>query len=107
MFLFILYNPIFFLKLSLAKLFYFYGNAKPYFSWQHNVVIIGFLWTVYGFGIKGFKYLKKNHKVFLLSYLMIVLCSEDWDGRFLIPVLPVVFVCCSVGINEFFLIKRN
>lgn len=114
MFLFVVYNPIFFLKLSLAKLLYFYGNVKPYFSWQHNVLIVMFLWSAYGFMIKGYRSLKKVHQIFLLSYLllngiMIVLCSADWDGRFLIPVLPVVFIGTSVGlVNQFsFLNKSN
>ena len=105
---FVWYNPLFFFKLAVGKMIYFLGNVKPYFSWQHNVFIMLFLYPVYWIAIKAFR---KSTLVFqpfkgflsvfvLFNVLVVVLATEDWDGRFLLPVLPIIFLFAAIGLSE-------
>jgi hypothetical protein len=102
--LFIVNNPVFFMKISLVKTFLFLGHVKPYFSWTHNILIALFLWPLYVFGVVGIRSLPNNGlKAFIFSFialqtLTITLTSENWDGRFLLPVLPWVFILSANGI---------
>ncbi len=100
---FILYNPLYFLKLFVIKCLLFLGNIKPYFSWLHNAVVVAVLYPIYGFALYGFKkmpWTKEN--IFMLSYIVmqtltVSMTSENWDGRFLILILPFVFVYAAFG----------
>lgn len=104
--IFIFNNPLYFLKLSFTKFFLFFGNIKPYFSLLHNTLISLFLFPVYYFAVKGF-YLfpgKAEERSFILSFilvqaLIVTLTTENWDGRFLIPVLPFVFIFATFGLQ--------
>lgn len=104
--MFIYSNPIYFLKITLLKLLLFIGNVKPYFSVVHNAGIVAFLFPLYFFAAKGFQYFPLNRKehYFITGFVImqcaiVSLTSENWDGRFLIPVLPFVFMLSAVGIN--------
>ncbi len=90
-------NPLFFTKLAFGKTCYFIGNAKPYFSWAHNIFIIGILWPLYFLAIKKALVIRDRLVLFTLSFVLlnvviVVLATEDWDGRFLLPVLPIIFI---------------
>jgi hypothetical protein len=111
LFLFAFGNPIYFAKLSIIKGLLFLGHVKPYYSTAHNIFIVAFLYPMYFLAIKGFR-LMNNHelKIFIgtflgLQILMVSLTSENWDGRFLLPVLPVVFILSSFGISGYLNIK--
>jgi len=100
-------NPVYFLKITSLKLLLFLGNIKPYFSRAHNALIIGFLFPLYFFALKGFQYFMAHRKehYFMAGFIImqtaiVSLTSENWDGRFLIPVLPFVFMLSAVGINR-------
>jgi hypothetical protein len=102
-FFFALYNPHYFLKLFLIKVALFYGNIKPYYSLLHNAAIVLFLYPLYYFACTGFKTITAygKEKSFIASFilangLMVGLTTENWDGRFLVPVLPFVFIVSSV-----------
>jgi len=105
--MFAFFNPIYFLKITILKALLFLGHAKPYYSLSHNVFIIGFLVPTYFFAIKGFKNLPlANIKVFCLIFIVfqiltVSLTSENWDGRFLLPVLPFVFILSAIGLSAF------
>jgi len=106
---FIYYNPIYFFSITVIKFLLFIGNVKPYFSPLHNAVIIVILYPLYFFALKGFRYFAPNQKEhyfiagFVIAQCAIVsLTSENWDGRFLIPILPFVFILSAVGINQWF-----
>ena len=100
---FILYNPLYFLKLFCIKSLLFLGNAKPYFSWMHNAVILIVLYPIYAFAVYGFKKMPWNKEnvlmiVFILMQTLVVsMTSENWDGRFLILILPFVFIYAAFG----------
>jgi hypothetical protein len=99
MFLFFIENPIFNIRLASLKLFWFLVHCKPYFSHIHNIFIAVLLYPMYlFFGISLTKNTINNPiKLFLISIvivncLIVSLTSEDWDGRFLMPILPAIFL---------------
>jgi hypothetical protein len=103
-FLFASYNPVYFLKLFFLKLFLFLGNVKPYFSVLHNTVIVLILYPLYFFSVKGFLKFPshRKEKYFVAGFviaqaLTVALTSENWDGRFLVPLLPFVFLLAADG----------
>jgi hypothetical protein len=113
LFWFVIYNPIYFFKLASFKLFWFLGHIKPYYSLKHNLFIMAVLYPLYFFCIKGILYLKKIKPLqhFMISYvtlhcLIIMFNNEDWDGRFIISILPVVFLMASVGMKRWLAIAK-
>jgi len=105
---FVIYNPLYFLKLSSIKLLLFLGNVKPYFTWIHNLLIVILLYPIYIFAGYGFKKMNWSAEnvwmmVFILMQILIVsITSENWDGRFHILILPFVFIYSAFGIAAFF-----
>lgn len=103
--LFICYNPLYFLKLFGLKCFLFLSNVKPYFSWIHNLGIVLILYPIYGLAIYGFKKMRRTREnVFMIVYIIlqtltVSMTSENWDGRFLILILPFVFIYSAFGIT--------
>lgn len=88
------------------------GNVKPYFSILHNTLIVLVLYPLYYFAVKGFLQFPVDRKehIFISTYfiaqaLTVALSSENWDGRFLIPVLPFVFMLSAIGLTP--LIKKH
>jgi hypothetical protein len=105
MFMFAFDNPVYFAKLSFYKMILFIGNVKPYFSPIHNTIIVLILYPIYIFAIIGYFRFGKTQfeKYFIVGYVAslaftVSLTSENWDGRFLVPVLPFIFLLASHGI---------
>lgn len=103
--LFAWYNPMYFIKISLIKLLLFFGNVKPYFSLLHNLLIVLLLYPLYLFAIQGYRAFpaQRSEKYFILGFILaqactVALTSENWDGRFLVPLLPFIFVFSALGI---------
>lgn len=102
---FAFYNPVYFMKLVGLKLLLFIGNVKPYFSWLHNMLIVVFVYPLYWFAMKGFIHFPKprKEKYFIAGFvivqaLAVALTTENWDGRFLIPILPFIFLLAAWGL---------
>jgi hypothetical protein len=100
--LFAFHNPGYFLKLFLIKIGLFYGNIKPYYSPMHNFAIAVLLYPLYCFFVLSLTTIRpfKKEKIFILFFVLasglsIGLTSENWDGRFLTPVLPFIFILSS------------
>lgn len=97
--MFIVHNPLYFLQLFRTKLFFFLFHIRPYWSWMHNAFVLFFLLPYYYYVLLVFKKqsLPKEIMVFSAVYLFIhsvsiALTSVDWDGRFLMPLLPLIFM---------------
>jgi hypothetical protein len=101
---FIVHNPLFFAKLFLGKLLLLLVHAKPYNSLLHNVLIACTLYPLYFFATLGLGRIGgKALQVFFIAFfagtmLMVALTVEDWDGRFLMPVMPFL---CILGAEGF------
>jgi hypothetical protein len=102
--LFIGSNPLYFFKLFFLKMILFLANVKPYYSTLHNLIIVLVLYPCYAFAVYGFKAINNlKIKMYILTFITfqtitIAMTSENWDGRFLIPILPLIFICAAFGI---------
>lgn len=105
---FILEHPVYFIELCAIKLTLFFAHVKPYFSFLHNGYIVIVLYPLYFLAVKGYRFaiLDKSVKGFILSFVgfqavTVMVTSENWDGRFLMPALPFIFILSAVGITHF------
>ena len=102
--LFVAGNPLYFLKLFSCKVLLFLTGIRPYFSLIHNIGVASFLLASYAWGIYGIRhiysdFLKLLVLCFFASQVLMVGCtSVNWDGRFLLPGLPFVFIVSAIGI---------
>jgi hypothetical protein len=110
--LFIAGNPVYSAKLFFTKAFYLLAHARPFWSTIHNVfsiVILLPLYFLFGKGM-GIQTANKDIKIFAGIYLVLHIVSvglttEDWDGRFLMPMLPVIFLFAAGGLSS--LLKKT
>ena len=106
--LFIIYNPIYWLKLFTLKVFYFLIHARPYWSVPHIIHSVSFMVV----GISSFLYLmlkiQLNTKVkiilsafFIFQILAVGITTIDYDGRFIIPLVPIYALSFGLVIKNF------
>lgn len=104
--LFMLGNPIHASKLFLIKTVMFLIHVKPYYSVIHNLFIGSILVPVYFFTYNGLRMLRaKGLRLFILVFvgsqiLAVGLTSLNWDGRFLLPALPWLFLTAAIGAGK-------
>ena len=104
---FVYSNPWFFAKLMFGKIVMYLSHVRPFWSWVHNISMIVFLWPSYYFAYRAIKkglvsdYLKKaSIAYFILHTTIISITWVDWDGRFFLPLLPVIIVLGSIGMTD-------
>ncbi|OHX67590.1 hypothetical protein [Flammeovirga pacifica] len=95
-------------KLMVIKSLLFWGNMKPYYSFTHNLIIAFTLYPLYFLLIKN--NFNKDHWTFIstssLLYILfqggvISLTSENWDGRFLYPLIPfLIYLSTNSSIKK-------
>ncbi|WP_035565852.1 hypothetical protein [Hymenobacter sp. IS2118] len=102
---FAFHNPIYLGRLMLGKLFVFLSYLKPHYSLAHRVVGVAVLWPAYWLAARatGRPAIWRPARVFLAAIVLlqtaiIMLTVDDWDVRFLAPVLPVIFVLASLEV---------
>ena len=104
--LFLMQNAGFILKISLLKAALFIGHMKPYYSTLHNSFIACFLYPIYILAIIGsFKSPWNNTTIIIVSFILfqiltVMITSVNWDGRLLLPVLPLVFILAAMGLQR-------
>jgi len=91
--------PFYWIKLFLVKLFYYLTHIRPYWSFFHNIFNLIFLLPLYFFFIRSLVHYRGDFRIRLftivfitMNILSVCVLSVDWDGRFLLPVLPLVFL---------------
>ncbi len=96
---FIVHNFWFWLQLFISKIAYFIFHIRPYWSLKHNIYITCILIPLYYFAFLSFLKQSLSHSVLVFSITYILLhviivgvTSVDWDGRFLMPIIPLIFV---------------
>jgi hypothetical protein len=94
-----IFNPLYSLQLFGIKLFYYLMYIRPYYSWSHNILALCALIPMYVAFVRAIRgnFLGSYVKVFSLtligfSALSVALLSDNWNSRFLMPVLPLVFL---------------
>ena len=111
---FIAKNPMYSAELFFNKLAYSLLHVRPYWSFWHNAYMLILLLPVYYLAIRGFilGQLSGAAQVFVIVYfichVMIFGCTTvDWDGRFFLPLIPVLTVLATVGISSFMKIEEQ
>ncbi|GAA3959648.1 hypothetical protein GCM10022407_03440 [Hymenobacter antarcticus] len=101
------HNPIYLGRLMLGKLFVFVSYLKPHYSLAHRAVGVLVLWPAYWLAGRGARRASIWQParvflaaVFLLQTAIVMLTVDDWDVRFLAPVLPVVFVLAALELQR-------
>lgn len=105
MFTFIQQNIGAFFEMWGRRLWYYFGGLRSTISTAHNTFIALFLYPTYVLAMVGFfTKFDRPIKGFLMAFiignaLMIAITCVNYNGRFLAPVLPFVFVLAGIGFN--------
>ena len=101
------HNPIYLARLMLGKLFVFLSYLKPHYSLAHRMVGVAVLWPAYVLAALAARQSRIWRPgrlclagVFLLQAAITMLTVDDWDVRFLAPVLPMVFVLAALEVQQ-------
>lgn len=103
---FIYHQPVYWLKLFFGKLILFFAHVRPFWSIWHNLFSILFLMPLYAYFIKGIcSSQTKGLKIFALLFIVfhaisVGMMSVDWDGRFLLPVLPILLIISTKSLFD-------
>ncbi|MDO7851002.1 hypothetical protein [Hymenobacter convexus] len=104
---FAVHNPLYLSRLMLGKLFVFVSYLKPHYSLAHRVLGVLVLWPAYWLAARAARRRGPVWRparvflaaIFLLQTAIIMLTVDDWDVRFLAPVLPVAFVLAALELE--------
>lgn len=104
---FIAANPTYFLKLATLKGLLFFSYVKTYYSWSHIILIVVFIYPCYWLALHGLRTATAwlPARVFLVGVVLlqgfvVMMTVEDWDVRFLLPVLPCVFALAGLSVGR-------
>ena len=99
------HNPGFLARLMAGKFLVFFSSIKPYYSLAHRLLSVLVLWPVYWLAARGAgqRQVWQPGRVFLaavplLQATIVMLTVDDYDVRFLAPVLPFVFALAALGV---------
>jgi len=97
------------------KIWFFNFRIRPYYSDFHNFFIIIFnliYWPAAIFGF--FKLNNKNNMGIILMYFLIIFFTlaagfswADWDSRFSLYILPLIFIFAGIGFHNIRYLKKK
>jgi len=97
------HNPGFLAKLMVGKLLVFFSSIKPYYSLGHRLLSVLGLWPLYLLAVRGAgrAAVWRPARAFLvgvplLQAAVVMLTVDDYDVRFLAPVLPFIFTLAAI-----------
>lgn len=99
-------HPVESARLALARVVRSLTAVRPYFSTIHNWAIIGYLAPVYMLAIFGSSRVWRQPlfglmAAVIVAHMAIVAATfADYDGRFLLYVLPLIITLAGVGISQ-------
>ncbi|MBF9142850.1 hypothetical protein [Hymenobacter properus] len=100
------HNPVYLGRLMLGKLFVFVSYLKPHYSLAHRLLGVLVLWPAYWLAARATRRtaIWRPARIFLASIFLlqtatIMLTVDDWDVRFLAPVLLAVFVLAALELT--------
>jgi hypothetical protein len=95
------------LRLVLGKLFVFASGLKPHYSALHKAVAVALLWPCYWLAARAVRWpsVWRPARLFLglvpvLQAAIVMLTVDDYDVRFLAPVLPFLFVLTALQLTR-------
>jgi 4-amino-4-deoxy-L-arabinose transferase-like glycosyltransferase len=100
---YVLAHPVASVRLFLTRIGVEVLHARPFYSTAHNLIVVLFYLPLYGLAVAGYRSSSRRSEVRLLAaavlaHLAVVgLTFADWDGRFLLHVVPLVTVLAGGG----------
>ena len=101
------HQPAYFGRLAAGKVLAFVAYAKPFWSASHIGLSVAVLWPAWLLAARGLRRptLPVGARRFAAALLLgqaavVALTIEDWDARFLTPLLPIVFGLAVVGLRR-------
>lgn len=99
-------DPVKSVKLFLSRFLILWADIRPYYKPGHNIYLGIYLLISYTTAVIGFIKYRKEFSVLALGTLLycgmnsflVMITYADWDGRFLAPLLPIVFIWSGLGI---------
>jgi 4-amino-4-deoxy-L-arabinose transferase-like glycosyltransferase len=97
-------HPGAYLTLALARVGAELAHVRPFYSARHNVLVLAFLLSLYALAAVG---LARAHDRSLARLVVLVMAAHvavvgvtfaDWDGRFLVHILPLLTALAAVGL---------
>lgn len=104
---FVIFNFSYFIELAFWRLMYFFGSVRSGYSTLHNALIVVVQYPCYLFAL--FAIFRNRFffpaKVYLVSFILLyallaVFTGANWNGRFIAPVLPFVFMLAGIGVSQ-------
>ncbi|HEY0679178.1 MAG TPA: glycosyltransferase family 39 protein [Chitinophagaceae bacterium] len=109
-------NPGQFVELGFKRLIAFFGLIRSYYSDIHNMLLIAGLYPVYIFASFSIRHLYMRARRFFIFTLAltatfalsVIITCDDWHNRFIMPVMPLIFIFAGVGLTNLYtaLFKR-
>ncbi len=99
---FVVTNFRFWISLFAEKVMYFVLHIRPYWSLKHIIFNLLTILPIYFFTFRYLRWGSFRIRLFVLTYLLthvliVGTTTVDWDGRFFVPVLPVLLICAAQG----------
>ncbi|WP_245553860.1 hypothetical protein [Cytophaga aurantiaca] len=99
-------NPVKSMQLFVGRFIALWSDVRAYYSLPHNIFIGIYLLTTYSAAIIGFiqyrQLFTELTRITLLycgiNSVLVMVTYADWDGRFLAPLLPMIFIWSGLGI---------
>gem|GEM_PF-370473 len=101
-------NTLQFLKLAGLKFLSYWGMTRTYYDAKHNLGLMCFFYPLYFLAIIGLRRLWSMNK-YLLIYIVglliiftlsVMFTCDDWNNRFIMPVLPFVLLLAAIGVKH-------
>jgi hypothetical protein len=104
---YVVHNPAQFFKMAGLKFLSYWGMTRPYYSSWHNIAFMCFFYPLYFFAFTGIMRLARLNRPFTLYAvgamviftLSVMFTCDDWNNRFIMPILPFVMLFASFGIK--------
>ena len=101
-------NMVVFFESFYKKIYFFLIRIRPYYSELHNLYLILFNLLYYPLAIYGvlkFELKNKIYYYFMLLYIFVFTVSigfsfADWDSRYSLYILPLIFIFSGVGFSH-------
>ncbi len=105
------------MQLFLGRFLALWSDLRVYYSLVHNLFIGAYLFVSYSMAVIGWIQFRKTYHQLVyvtllycgLNTLLVMITYADWDGRFLAPLLPIVFIWSGLGFyfSSQFLIRKK
>jgi hypothetical protein len=103
-------NFIDFIRLGFRRLIAFFGLIRPYYSNMHNLLLIISFYPIYIFASFSIRHTyRRARRFFILSVSLIItfalsvmLTCDDWHSRFIMPVMPLIFIYAGMGATNLY-----